>query len=139
MYLKQLGITSSVCGPFTKNKERIEKCKETGDSRHIYQIELDNGCFQHDVAYGYFKDLNRRTVMDKALRGKAFNILKNLKRDGYQRGLASTVYKFFDQKTFGGTVNNEIISDKELAERLHKPISKKFEKRKVHSPFLDNI
>ena len=138
MYLKQLGITSSVCGPFTKNKERIEKCKETGDSRHIYQIELDNGCFQHDVAYGYFKDLNRRTVMDKALRGKAFNILKNLKHDGYQRGLASMVYKFFDQKTFGGTVNNEIISDKELAERF-KPISKKFEKRKVHSPFLDNI
>ena len=139
MYLKQLGITSSVCGPFTKNKERIEKCKETGDSRHIYQIELDNGCFQNDVAYGYFKDLNRRTVMDKALRGKAFNILKNLKHDGYQHGLASMVYKFFDQKTFGGTVNNEIISDKELAERLHKPISKKFEKRKVHSPFLDNI
>ena len=70
---------------------------------------------------------------------KAFNIAKNPKYDGYQRGFALMVYKFFDKKTFGGTLKNEIISNKELAEALHKPIIRKFGKRKVHSPFIDNI
>ena len=60
MHLRQTAFTS-VCGPFTKNKE-IEKFKETGDSRYIYQNELDQACFQHDMAYGDFKDLNSRLV-----------------------------------------------------------------------------
>ena len=51
--------------PFTKNKERIQTLKETGDSRYIYQNKLGKACFQHDMAYGYFKDLNRRTAADK--------------------------------------------------------------------------
>ena len=72
-----------------KNKERIQKFKETGDASQIYKIELDKACFQHDMAYGGFKDLKRRTFPDKALRGKEFNIAKNSKYDGYQRGLAS--------------------------------------------------
>ena len=84
----------SACGPFTNNKERIQKFIETGDSRYIYQNELDKACFQHDVAYGDFKNLTRRTASDKILRDKAFNIAKNLKYDGYQRGLASSVYNF---------------------------------------------
>ena len=76
MHLK---FTCSACGPFTKNKERIKKFKETGDSRYIYRNELHKVCFQHDMAYGYFKDLARRTGADKVLRDKAFNIAKNLK------------------------------------------------------------
>ena len=56
MHLRQPGFTYSVCGPFTKNKERIEKFKETGDTSYIYKNELDKGCFQHDMAYGDFKD-----------------------------------------------------------------------------------
>ena len=94
MPLRQPGLKHSACGPFTKNKERIQKFKETGDSRYIYQNELDKTRFQHDIAYGDFKDLTRRTASDKILRDKAFNIAKNPKYDGYQRGFASIVYKF---------------------------------------------
>ena len=78
-----------------ENKERTEKIKETGDTNHIYKNELDKACFQHDMAYGDFKDLARRWAFDKVLRDKAFNIAKNPKYDGYQRGLASMVYDFF--------------------------------------------
>ena len=56
MHLKQPRFTYSACGPFTKNKERIQKFKETGDTNHIYNNELDKACFQHDMAYGDFKD-----------------------------------------------------------------------------------
>ena len=139
MHLRQSGFTYSAYGPFTKNKERIQKFKETGDSRYIYQNELDKACFQHDMAYGDFKDLTRRTASDKILRDKAFNIAKNPKYDGYQRGLASMVYKFFDKKTSGSGIKSENISSKQLAEALHKPIIRKFIKRKVHSPFIDNM
>ena len=91
------------------------------------------------MASGDFKDLTRRTTSDRILHKKAFNIPKNLKYDGYQRGLASTVYKFFVKKATSGAIKNEIISNKELAEELHKPIIRKFKKRKVHSSFIDNI
>ena len=94
MYLRELGFTYSASGPFTKNKERIQKFKVTGDSRYIYQNELDKACFQHDMAYGDFKDLTRRTTYDKILRDKAFNIAKNPKYGGYQRGIASMVNNF---------------------------------------------
>ena len=97
MHLKQPGFTYSACGPFTKNKERIEKFKETGDTNYIYENELDKVCFQHDMAYGDFKDLARKTDPDKVLRDKAFDVVKNLKYDGYQRGLASMIYKSFDK------------------------------------------
>ena len=91
------------------------------------------------MAYGDFKDLTRGTAADKTLRDKAFNIAKNSKYDGNQRGLASTVYKFFDKKTFGGAIKNENMSNKELAKELHQPIIKKFERRKVPASFIDNI
>ena len=94
MHLKQPGFTYGACGPFTKNKKRIQKFKETGDTKYIYKNELDKACFQHDMAYGDFKDLAKRTIADKISRDKAFNIAKNHKYDGYQRGLASMVYKF---------------------------------------------
>ena len=87
--------------------------------------------------YGYFKDLTIRTASDKILRDKTFNIAKNPKHDGCQRVLASMVYKLSDKKTSG--FKNVNISNKELAEEFHKPIIRKFKKRKVHSPFIDNI
>ena len=101
MHLKQPGFTYSACGPFTKNKERVQKFKETADSRYIYRNELDKACFQHDMVYGDFKDSAERTAADKVLRDKAINITKDPKYDGYQRELASMVYKFFDKKTVG--------------------------------------
>ena len=119
MHLRQVGFTYGACGSFTKNKEKIQKFKEIGDSRYIYQNELNKACFQHDIAFGDFKDLNRRTSADKVLRDKAFYIAKNQKYDGYQRGLASVVYKVFDSKTSGSGIKNKNISNKELAEELH--------------------
>ena len=73
------------------------------------------------------------------LRDKAFNIAKDQKYDRYQRELASVIYKFFDKKTSGSGIKNENIFNKELAEELHKPIIGTFNKRKIHSPFIDNI
>ena len=104
MHLRQPGFTYSACGPFTKNKERIQKFKQTGNSKYIYRNELDKACFQHVMAYGDFKDLKKRIAADKELRDKAFNIAKDPKYDGYQRGLVSMVYNFFDKKTKGSGV-----------------------------------
>ena len=98
---KRPGCTYSACGPFTKHKERIQKFRETGDPRYIFRNELDKACFQHDSAYSDFKDLDRRTDADRVLRDKAFEIASNPQYDGYQRGLASMVYKFFDRKQQG--------------------------------------
>ena len=99
MHLRQPGLTYSAYGPFTKSKERIQKFKQTGDSKYIYKNELDKACFQHDMAYGVLKDLTKRTAADKVLRDRAFHFAKNPKYDEYQRGLASMVYKFFDKNT----------------------------------------
>ena len=147
MHLRQPGFTYSACGPFTKSNERIQKFKETGDSRHIYQNELDKAYFKQDMAYGDFKDLTRRTASDKILCGKAFNIAKNPKYDGYQRSLASMVYNIFDKKTSATRVRSETLatrnkfadsgiknknmSNQQLAEELQKPIIKKFKKSKL--------
>ena len=82
------------------------------------------------MAYGDFKDLNRRTFADKVSRDKAFNIAKNPKYDEYQHGLASMFHKVFAKKTSGSGIKNENISNKELTEELHKPIIKNFNKKK---------
>ena len=138
IHLKQPRFTYSACGPFTKNKERIQKFQETGDSRYIYKNELGKACFQHDMAYGDFKDLVKRTAADNVLRDKAFNIAKDPKYDGYQKGLASMVYKFFDKKTAASGVKS-MPRNEQLSEELHKPIIRKFKKRKVYSASKDNI
>ena len=88
VHLKQVGFTYSACGPFTKNKERIEKFMQTGNTNFICKNELDKACFQHDMAYGKSKDLVKRTQSDKVLRDKTFKIASDPKYDGYQRGLA---------------------------------------------------
>ena len=72
-------------------KQRIQKFKETWNTHYIYKNELDKASVQHDMVYGDFKDLASRTTSDKILRDKAFNIAKNLKNDGYQRGIASII------------------------------------------------
>ena len=108
---------------------------KTGDANYICRNELDKACFQHDMAYGDFKDLARRTQSDKVLKDKAFEIASNPKYDGYQRGLASMVYKFFDKKSKG----TDIKQNQQLVNELHKPVIRKFKKRKVYSYFKDNI
>ena len=104
MNLRQPQFTYSACGPFTKNKEK------TGDTKYIYRNELDKAYFQHDMAYGDFKDLAKRTVADKVLRDAAFNIAKDPKYDTYQQGLASMVYKFFHKKTKSSGLSHTIKS-----------------------------
>ena len=99
MHLKQPRLTIVLVDHLQKTK-KDKKFKETGESRYVYQNELDKACFQHDLAHGDFEDLTRRTVSDKILLDKAFNIAKSQKYDGYQRGLTSTVYNVFDKKNF---------------------------------------
>ena len=91
------------------------------------------------MVYINFKDLTRRTASHKILHVKVFNIGENPKYDGYQRGLASVVHKFFDAKTSAAGIKNENMSNEELEEETHKPIIRKFKKRKLYSPFIYNI
>ena len=135
MHLRQPRFVYSACGPFTKHKERIKEFKRTGDTRYIYRNELDKLYFQHDSAYADHKDLINTTETDKVLRDKAYDIASNPKYDGYQRGLASMVYKFFDKKSTGSGIASFSI----LANERHKPIIRKFDKRKVYSQFKDKI
>ena len=146
MHLRQLQFVYSACGPLTRHKERIKEFKRTGDTRYIYRNELDKACFQHDSAYADHKDLINRTEADKVLRDKAYDIASNPEYDGYQRGLASMVYKFFDKKSTPEPSSLERMgsgiardSSSILADELHKPIIKKFNKRKVYSQFKGNI
>ena len=156
MHLRQPQFVYSACGPFTRHKERIKEFKRTGDTRLLYRNELDKACFKHDAAYAKYKDVENRLISDQKLRNSAYDIASNPKYDGYQRGLASMVYTFFDSKvapldkkimpgkgnakhtakpsSLERTGNNKI-----LAEELDKPVIKKFNKRKVYSQFKDNI
>ena len=143
MYLRQPRFVYSACGPFTRHKERIKEFKRTGDTRYIYRNELDKACFQHDSAFAGHKDLINRTEADKVLKDKAYDIASNPEYDGYQRGLASMVYKLFDKKSTGSgfkTLKNTAKpSSSLLADELHKPVLRKFKKRKVYSQYKDNI
>ena len=85
MHLRQPGFTHSACGPVTKNRERIEKFMQTGNTDFIYKNELNKACFQHDKAYRKAKDSVRRTQSDKILRDKVIKIASDPKYDGYQR------------------------------------------------------
>ena len=135
MHLRQPRFVYSPCGPFTRHKERIKEFKHTDDTRYIYRNELDKACFQHDSAYADHKDLINRTEADKVLRDKVYDIASNPKYDGFQRVLVSMVYKFFDKKSTGSGIASSSI----LADERHKPIIRKFNKRKVYSQFKDNI
>ena len=114
MHLRQPRFVYSACGPFTRHKERIKEFKRAGDTRYIYR---------------------NITEADKVLRDKVYDIASNPEYDGYQRGLASMVYNFFDKKSTGSGIASSSI----LADELHKPVIKKFNKRKLYSQFKDNI
>ena len=141
MHLRQSQFVYSACGPFTRHKKRIKKFKQTGDTRYIYRNELDKACFQHDSAYADHKDLINRTKSDKVLRDKAYDIASNPEYNGYQRGLASMIYKIFDKKSMGSGIAKDMtkLSSLILADELHKPVIKEYEKRKIYSQFKDNI
>ena len=134
MHFKQPGFNYSACGPFTKNKQRIEKFMQTGNTNFIYNNELDKTCFQHDMAFRKPKDLVKRTQSDKVLKDKAFKIASGPKHDGYQRGLASIYkfYKFLDKKStsLNKSKGNGIVNEPKLANELHQPIIKKIKKKK---------
>ena len=110
---------------------------QTEDTNYIYRNELHQASFQHVMAYGKYKDLERRTQSDKVLKDKAFEIANNPKYKGYQGGLASMVYKFFDKKSKGTGIKS--MPNQQLPNELPKPIIRKFKKRKVYSSFKDNI
>ena len=134
LHLKQPGFTYSACGPFTKHRERIQKFRETGNLKHLCRNQLNKACFAHDTTYSDSKDLTKRTISDKILKDRAYEIARNRSHDGYQRALASMVNKFFDKKTGSGISVNE-----QLAEELHKPVIKKFKRRKFYARFKANI
>ena len=157
MHLRQPQFVYRACGPFTRHKERIKEFKRTGDTRLLYRNELDKACFKHDAAYTKYKDVENRLISDQKLKNSAYDIASNPKYDGYQRGLASMVYRFFgskvaplDKKTMSGKGNAKQTGkpsslertkevNKILAEELHEPVIKKINKRKVYSQFKDNI
>ena len=88
----------SACGPITKHTQRIQDFLNTGKLSYIYKNDLGKTCFQHDMAYNKFKDLEKRTQSDIVLKNKAFKIASNPKCNGYERSLASLVYNFFCKK-----------------------------------------
>ena len=124
LHLKQPGLTYSACGPFTKHHERTQKFRTTGNLKHLYKNELDKACFAHDAVYSDSKDFVKRTISDKILKDRAYEIARNHNYDGYQRVLASMVYKFFDKITGSGISVNE-----QLAEELRKSVIKKFKRK----------
>ena len=133
----QVGIYSA-CGPFNRHKDRNNKFIQTGGTSYIYKNELDKACFPHDATYSDFKDIKNRTVADKILRYKAYEIAKDPKYYGDQRGVASMVYKFFDKETAGRGVKST-SQNEQLSDKLYKPIIKKFKEKKVYPTFKDNI
>ena len=109
----------------------------------MYRNALDKSSFKHDAAYAKYKDVENRLITDDKLRNSAYDIVSNPEYDGYQRGLASIVYKFFNSKvatrnkTISGKGTKEV--NKIFAEELHKPVIRKLNKRKVYSQSKDNI
>ena len=110
---------------------------QTENIDFVHRNELDKACFQDDMAYGKSKDLTKRTQSDKVLGDKAFKIASDPKYNGYQRGLASMVYKLFDKKSSGSGDDTE--PNYQLANEFRRQIIKQFKRRKVYSSFRDNI
>ena len=124
----------SACGPFTRHQKRIDMFMKDGRLTHILKNRFDAACFQHDSAYAKYKDRANRN-------NTALKIATDPRGNGYQRGLASMVYKFFNERTKGSGINSKgnLLVNSQLAEELHKPIIRNFKRRKVYSSFKDNI
>ena len=125
----------SACGPFTKHTQRIRDFLNTSKLSYIYKNYLNKVCFQHDTTYNKFKDLEKSTQSDIVLKNKALKIASNPKYNGYERGLASMVYKVFDKKSKGSGLKE----NQQLADELLKSIIRTFKKGKGYSSFKDNI
>ena len=110
---------------------------QTGNTNYIYKNDLDKACYQHNMTYGKYKDLTKRTESDKVLRDKALDIASSPKYDEYERGLASRVSKVFDKKSTGRGIKS--VLNQQLADELHKLIIRIFKKRRVYSSFKNNI
>ena len=130
LHLKQLVFTYSACGPFTEH----QKLRETGNLKHLCRNKLDKACFAHDSAYSDSSNLAKRTISGKILKDRGYELAGDPRYDGYHRALPSMVYKFFAKKTGSGGIVNE-----QLAEELHKPVTKKFKRRKAYARYKDNI
>ena len=131
----------SACGPFTRHQKRSDMFMKDGRLNHILKNRLDAACFQHDSAYAKYKDRANRKQSDVVLKNKALKIATDPRVNGYQRELASMVYKFFNERTKGSGINNKenLLVNSQLAEELLKPIIKNFKRRKVYFSFKDNI
>ena len=134
LHLRQPGFTYSACGPFTEHRQRIKNIRETGNLKRLCRSESHKACYLHNAAYSDSKDMAKGTISDKIRKDRHFQIDMNRNYDGYQRALASMVYKFFDKKAGLGVSVNE-----QLAEKLHKPVIKEFKRRKVYGRFKYNI
>ena len=146
MHLRQPRFVYSTCGPFARHKERIKVFKRTGDTCLLYRNELDKACFRHDAAYAKYKDVENRLISDQKLRNSSFDIARNPKYDGYQRGFDSgkgnakpTAKPMAEPSALARSSLERTGNNKILAEELHKPVIKKINKRKVYSQFEDNI
>ena len=112
---------------YVEHTQRMQDFLNTGKLSYIYKYDLDKACFQHDMAYNKFKDLEKRTQSNIVLKNKALKKASSPKYNGYERGLSSMVYKFFDKKSKGfGLEENQ-----ELADELHKPIIRKYKKKSI--------
>ena len=134
LHLRQPGFTYSACGPFTEHRQRIKNIRETGNLKRLCRSESHKACYLHNAAYSDSKDMAKGTISDKIRKDRHFQIDMNRNYDGYQRALASMVYKFFDKKT-----GLRVSVNEHLAEELHKPVIKKFKRRKVYARFKGNI
>ena len=137
LYVKQPGFTCSACGPFAKNKERIQNLCRQEIQILLTEMSLIKLAFNMIWLIGKSKDLEKKPQSDKVLRDKVFKIASDPKHDGYQRGLASMAYKFFDKKSSGSGVDAE--TNYQLANELHRQIIKKCKRRTVYSSFRYNI
>ena len=140
LHLRTPGFTYSACVTFTKHREKIQEFKEIGDLNYIYKNELDKGCFAHDAAYSDSKNLAKRTILDTILKNKikiiTYKIAVNVKYDGYQRWLASMVYRYFDKKTGLGEIETSKAGasvNEELVQELDKPVIKKIKRKKLYA------
>ena len=133
LHLRQRRFIYSACGPFTKHCKRILNLKKTSDFNYMYKNKLDKACLTHDAVYVDSKYLAKMTVSDKVLKGRTYEIALNSKYVGYQRGLTSIVFKFFDKKIGSGareTSKTGGIVIEVQAQELHKPLITKFRRKK---------
>ena len=140
-HFKQQEFTYSAFGSFTKHCQRIQKFRETDNLKHLYRNKLDKACFTHYVGYSDSKYL-AKNMSDNMLNNRASEVTINRKYNGYQRALATTVYNFFRKKTGSRAIvtNKSGVSlNEQQAEELHKPIIKKFKRKKVYPRFQENI